>query len=211
VNIHRLYGLFLPYFRRRRAAVFRRLMEPVASTAILDVGGYHTFWQWMDSPGSVVCLNLDPATAGSGPDGRFSYVQGDGRDLPFADRSFDVAFSNSVIEHVGAYADQEAFASELRRVGRRVFVQTPNRWFFIEPHLLTPFVHFLPPRIRKHLLRYGTVWGWITRPGREEVEAFHRSTRLLTYREMRRLFPDCRILRERFLYVFTKSFIAVRC
>jgi hypothetical protein len=41
------------------------------------------------------------------------------------------------------------------------------------------------------------------------VEAFLDEVRLLTLDEMRVLFPDCTILRERFLG-WTKSYIAVR-
>jgi hypothetical protein len=36
------------------------------------------------------------------------------------------------------------------------------------------------------------------------------STRLLTKREMRQLFPDCVILTERLLGVFPKSYVAYR-
>jgi hypothetical protein len=210
MNIHRLYALFLPRFRRSRAQLFRSLLWPTSATRILDVGGYHTFWEQWECPGKVICANLDVPAAGAPPGGRFGYVRADGRRLPFADGSFDIAFSNSVIEHVGAWADQQAFAGELRRVARRVFVQTPNRWFFVEPHLLTPFIHYLPRRAQRRLLRYGTVWGWVTRPCHGQVEAFLNSTRLVTLTELKRLFPDCRIVRERFLGVFTKSFIAVR-
>ncbi len=78
-----------------------------------------------------------------------------------------------------------------------------------EPHLLTPFVHYLPRRLQSRLLRRFTLWGWIARPSPEQVERFVRDTRLLTHREMQSLFPDCEIRRERFLG-FTKSYVAVR-
>jgi 2-polyprenyl-3-methyl-5-hydroxy-6-metoxy-1,4-benzoquinol methylase len=65
---------------------------------------------------------------------------------PSAARSFDIVFSNSVIEHVGDAESQQQFAHEIARVGRAYWVQTPNRRFPVEPHLLTPFLHFLPTR-----------------------------------------------------------------
>ena len=71
-------------------------------------------------------------------------MAGDGRALPFRDEAFDVVFSNSVIEHVGDAASQRRFAREVARVGRAYWVQTPNRWFPVEQHLLTPLVHWLP-------------------------------------------------------------------
>ncbi len=72
------------------------------------------------------------------------YVVADGRTLPFADGEFDIALSNAVVEHVGGRDDQRAFVHELCRVGRRVFVSTPNRWFPVEVHTLVPLVHWLP-------------------------------------------------------------------
>ena len=73
---------------------------------------------------------------------------------------------------------------------------------------MTPFIHYFPRTVQRKLLRF-TVWGLVTRPTPEEREAFLDEVRLLSYRDMRRLFPDCRIMRERFL-LFTKSYIAVR-
>ena len=136
-------------------------------------------------------------------------VVGDGCALPYADMSFDIVFSNSVIEHVGSWERQQAFAAEARRVGRRLWVQTPAREFFIEPHLITPFFHWLPYVWKRRLMRNFTGRGLIERPEMPSVDAFLAEVRLLTFDEMRALFPDCTILRERFLGC-TKSYIAVR-
>ncbi|HWS70973.1 MAG TPA: class I SAM-dependent methyltransferase, partial [Thermoanaerobaculia bacterium] len=67
--------------------------------------------------------------------------------------------SNSVLEHV---ADMPAMAREIRRVGRRWYVQTPNRWFPVEPHFLVPFFQFLPIATRAWLLTRFDL-GWLTR------------------------------------------------
>jgi hypothetical protein len=90
-----------------------------------------------------------------------------------------------------------------------VWVQTPARWFPFEPHLLAPCLHYLPRAWQRRLLRHCTPWGWIARPSREANDCFLAQTRLLTHREMRELFPDCEIRRERFLGL-TKAYVAVR-
>ena len=127
-------------------------------------------------------------------------MQADGTDLPFDDGEFDVGFSNSVIEHVPKDR-QPAFASELGRVAKRFYVQTPNRYFPIEPHYQLPFFQFLPERIRKALNRRFTL-GWQARGEWEEIT-------LLSARDLQRLFPDAEIHREKVLGL-TKSLIAVR-
>jgi SAM-dependent methyltransferase len=104
------------------------------------------------------------------------FVAADGRALPFADSEFDVAVSNAVLEHVGASDDQRAFVHELCRVGRRVFVSTPNRWFPIEVHTLLPLVHWLPRR---------QAAGVLQAVGRSEAATI----RLLGPRDFRELFP----------------------
>ena len=142
-----------------------------------------------------------------------AYVHGDGCQLPFADQSFDIVFSNSVIEHVGGLEAQQRFAREVARTGRGYWVQTPNRYFPVETHLLTPFVHLLPGSLRAYVVRRFTVWQWMARPGAEEkrfyIEHFVSDVRLLGAKDMRELFPDAVILRERFLG-FTKSVIAYK-
>jgi 2-polyprenyl-3-methyl-5-hydroxy-6-metoxy-1,4-benzoquinol methylase len=136
-------------------------------------------------------------------------VEGDARDLAgYADRDFDVVFSNSVLEHVGNREDQERAASEMRRVGNRYFVQTPSFWFPIEPHFLVPGFQYLPARVRA-LLHDRFELGWMPRApdlhtARRDVE----SIRLVGARRLAELFPDARIVRER-LFGWVKSLIAV--
>jgi SAM-dependent methyltransferase len=189
--------------------------------SILDVGGTAEIWALLRLPEAarVVLLNMPRAgarrAASSGDPGAasFEYVHGDGCRLPFADRAFDIVFSNSVIEHVGGPAAQAQFAGEVARAGRGYWVQTPNRHFPIETHLLTPLVHLLPRNWRAFIVRRFTVWQWIHRPAADErhfyIEHFVSDIRLLTAEDMRRLFPDAVIIRERFL-MFTKSLIAYR-
>jgi SAM-dependent methyltransferase len=136
-------------------------------------------------------------------------VTGDGTALPYADGSFDVVFSNSVIEHVGDFAKQEQFAREASRVGKALWIQTPAREFFIEPHLIAPFFHWLPAAWQKRVARRFTVWGLMTKPTPQQVHEFLGTIRLLTAAEMRALFPDCEIIVERFLGM-PKSYVAVR-
>lgn len=128
--------------------------------------------------------------------------------MPFSDSSFDVVYCNSVIEHLGTYDDQGKLAREVRRVGRGYWVQTPAKCFPLEPHYLTPFVHWLPPRLRRRILPY-TVWARITHPSSDYMDGKAAEIRFLSKRELERLFPDADILRERFLGV-TKSWLAVR-
>jgi hypothetical protein len=209
VEIRRVYELLLRGVRRRRMARFAAALAPDPATRILDVGGSPFNWELSELRARVTLLNLQPPRDRGAVPEHFALLTASGTDLPHRDGAFDIAFSNSVIEHLGSYGRQQRFAAELRRVGRRLWVQTPARAFFFEPHLLTPFIHYLPKRWQRHLLRHATVWGWLARPSRAQVERFLRDTRLLSYAEMRSLFPDCEIRRERFL-LFTKSYVAVR-
>ncbi len=72
------------------------------------------------------------------------FVYGNGFALPFATNSFDIAYSNAVIEHVFPIDKRKHFIREMLRVARGVFITTPNKWFPIEVHSRLPFVHWLP-------------------------------------------------------------------
>ena len=209
MNIHSIYAPVSGFFRRRRLIRMRLILHPREGERLLDVGGYPWCWPAGALPCAITILNRDiPSNTGTGHS-PCEFVAGDGCALPFAEGAFEVVFSNSVIEHVGTWERQQAFAAEARRVGRRLWVQTPAREFFIEPHLIAPFIHWLPRTWQRRLMRNFTVRGWIERPDAVAVDAFLAEVRLLTRAEMSALFPDCTILRERFLGL-TKSYIAVR-
>jgi SAM-dependent methyltransferase len=208
-GIYQLYQLIQPGFRKRRIQWFIQLFHPDEHTKILDVGGFVTDWDDVvpiASPLTILNLYHPPR---SNVDGRFTLEVGDARRLPYPDRSFAIAYSNSVIEHLATLADQQRFAAEIRRVGGKVFVQTPNRWFFIESHFLTLFVHYLPWRISRRLIRYCSFRGLFRSGDNVDLQKLAAELRLLDYREMQRLFPDCEIHREKWLGL-TKSLIAVR-
>ena len=140
----------------------------------------------------------------------FKGLVGDARAMPqFKPHEFDVVFSNSVIEHVGTIEDQRSMAEEVRRVGKFYFVQTPNFFFPIEPHFLFPFFHWLPLTMRAWLLSRFDL-GWYKKAGSlDEAISTVRQIRLLTYRELKHLFPEAMIVRERFLGL-TKSFMVIK-
>jgi hypothetical protein len=191
------------YFRRKRFADFQLFLLGV--NTIVDFGGTPSIWINLGRE-KVVLLNLDDQPVPSG----FIAVRGDARKTDFPNHSFDLAFSNSTIEHVGTWEDQQACAQELCRVGKRVYCQTPARCFFFEPHYFTPFVHWFPFLLRRYrFVRYFTYYGLKWKPSRDQVKGFQSRLRLLNYSEVQRLFPDCTVHKERFLGM-TKAYIAIR-
>lgn len=204
-------GSLATRMRRRRFAFFLSLLARVKRPIrILDVGGTEAFWMMMGQEAlgdvHVTLLNL-AAQPVSGS--RFTSVAGDARDLSrYGDSAFDVVFSNSVIEHLGpGFAGQQKMAREIRRVGKRYFVQTPNRYFPIEPHFLTPGFQFLPVQARVWLLSHFRL-GWYDKiPDKREAKREVESVELLSGRQVRKLFPGARIYRETIAGI-TKSFVA---
>jgi SAM-dependent methyltransferase len=148
--------------RRRKFALFMETMAPTAETTVLDVGAddsgfgdaaagegagcstlnfFEELYPW---PEQITALGLNEGERFRASFPGVTYVQADALELPFPDDSFDVVFSNAVIEHVGDRERQRRFVAEALRVGRRAFITTPNRWFPIEVHTRLPLVHWLP-------------------------------------------------------------------
>ncbi|NJK72198.1 MAG: class I SAM-dependent methyltransferase [Synechococcaceae cyanobacterium SM2_3_60] len=195
------------HWRSRRYQWFCDALRPQSEDCLLDIGGEPTFWlSYPSVVGRIDCLNLEPRES-SEP---IRTLVGDGCNLSFADQSYDIAFSNSVIEHVGTWEQQQRFAAEARRVGRKLWIQTPARECPIEPHYLIIGIHWLPRRWQRYLLRWLSPWGWLAKPTSEEIAIMVETTRLLTKPEMAQLFPDCEILTEYLLPGVPKSYIAVR-
>ena len=199
------------YFRRRRMQRFARELGITAKTRVLDIGGTPECWTMLAERPRLTLLNTPRAREDLA--GAESWVAGDGRLLPFRDAAFDVVFSNSVIEHVGDAASQERFAREVARVGRGYWVETPNRWFPVEQHLFTPFVHWLPKSWQRAVVPRCNLWSLLVRvtPDRRQfyIQHYVSDVRLLGIRQVRALFPDARIIRERFCGL-AKSLVAVK-
>jgi hypothetical protein len=198
-------------FRSRRMMEMAGKVCLTAHTRVLDVGGTVEIWRLAPVMPRVVFLNQSRAQQEIGP--AAAIILGDGISLPFRDGSFDLVFSNSVIEHVGSREDQARFAAEIARVGRQFWVQTPNRYFPVEQHLWTPLIHWLPLRWQAPLVRKFTVWSLLARFTGEQrkfyLDHYMLSVRLLSASELMSLFPNAVLLRERFLG-WTKSLVAWR-
>lgn len=126
----------------------------------------------------------------------------DGGQFPFPDQAFDIVWSNAVVEHVGDREAQLNFLSECARVGRRMFLTTPNRYFPVEVHTRIPLLHWLPK---------STFDGILRRLGKGRFAGEYMN--LLSARQLRRLLADAglgeaRIKRNRFLG-FTMDFVVV--
>jgi SAM-dependent methyltransferase len=196
-------------FRRKRFAFFNSLLLQLKRpVSILDVGGAEVYWKTMGMDGDdqvfITLLNLTQEAVTLR---NLTSSVGDAREINFDDNSFDVVFSNSVIEHVGGHADQMKMAAEVRRVGKRYFIQTPNRYFPLEPHFLFPLFQFLPVIVRVRLLQNFNL-GWIQRtPGAAEAREIVESIRLLGKDEFLKLIPDSNLYEEK-VFGMTKSFVA---
>jgi hypothetical protein len=207
---YRLLPHFSTFARRRRMEGLIRMLEIEPGTRVLDLGGSPRIWDNVPVPLDITILNLPggiPSFELDSFDARtsihtFHHVEGDACNVhQFPDRSFDLAFSNSVIEHVGPQEKQEAFASEVVRLGKSYWVQTPSAWFPIEAHTGMPFYWFYPEQLRALLLRRSQkkLPSWWTE--------YVAETRVLSRRRVAELFPNARVHVE-FFFGLPKSYVA---
>lgn len=171
--------------------MYRRILElasPGPKTRILDVGAtpdsdtpYNNFFErWYPYPERLTacsvedCSNLETLFSGL----KFRLIEGD--QLPFPDRSFDLAVSFAVLEHVGSEARQKHFLGELSRVADAFVVYTPCRYFPVEVHTILPLTHWLPAPWYRALWRRWGLGFW----------ADERNLNLLTIPDVKRLLPS---------------------
>jgi SAM-dependent methyltransferase len=212
--------------REKRAGVFRDAFDIGPGTRILDIGSEDgsaiaaVLAGTAVQPTNVYIADIDTELTQSGHR-RFGFVPVDipeSGELPFEDKFFDIVYCSSVIEHVTvpkemvwsirsdedfrnrAQLSQRMFASEIRRLGKKYFVQTPNKWFPIESHTWLPFVGYLPRAWQLQVIDFSNRY-WVKRTSPDWY--------LLTDNDMHALFPDATIRRERYLGV-TKSIMALK-
>jgi len=204
-------------FRRARGRRIVGLIEAAfaerGACRIVDLGGRPEYWRIVDRDLLERCkvhitvVNRERQAPIDDP--LFDQTPGDACAMDVEDGAFDIAHSNSVIEHVGDWERMEAFASETRRLARRYYVQTPYFWFPVEPHFSAPFFHWAPEPVRaKRLMK--RAHGFATRMDDlgQAMRAVQHA-RLLYKAMMRHLFPDAVHVDERFAGL-TKSLMAIR-
>ena len=212
ITDHRRPDSLASRLRQKRWEFFRNLVSTQGRPLqILDVGGTQTIWERIGFADQrdihITLLNVVPVPVDHG---NIECQLGDACNMPqFRDKQFDIVFSNSVIEHVGGEREMRLMAGEVRRVGKKYYIQTPNRYFPVEPHFVFPLFQFLPIGVRASLLNNFPL-GWYPRiPDRKHAEAAVRAINLLSKSEVRSLFPDAVTCYER-LFGMAKSIQAYR-
>lgn len=138
--------------RDRKWLLFLQQFSPRPDTTILDVGFSDEEFSETDNyiekfypyPAQITALGIDASERFEKNYPLVKSVTYDGANFPFPDKSFDICWSNAVIEHVGDYNAQVRFLKEIQRVSSRAFITTPNRRFPVEVHTRIPLLHMLP-------------------------------------------------------------------
>ncbi len=204
-----LFEKFSTASRQRKMDMFNRIMQPGSNTRILDIGAQinpnHEYGlQLIDAyphKRNITAINI---SADHVEHIKHHYPDvdarvGDACALEFPDKSFDIVYSNAVIEHVGSWENQCKMAAEIMRVSKKWFVTTPNRWYPFEFHMRLPLVTWLPGGAYltagsivcyQHQIRR---YRWFT-PRRTDL-------RLMTARELRSIFPQSRIVKQRITFM----------
>lgn len=196
--------------RNRRWDWFRAEFPEIESMGIIDLGG--TAETWLRAPvrpASVHVVNLELDSADPGV-GWIRTDQADACNLPsrISSASYDLVFSNSVIEHVGGHVQRIRFAEAVYNLGNLHWVQTPYRYFPIEPHWLFPGLQFMPHTLRA---RVSQRWPLVHTKASSREEAMEASmeVELMSRSEMAYYFPSSIIRAERVLGI-AKSLVAIK-
>lgn len=174
--------------RKTMFQLFMTSIQPRNNDKVLDVGvtpdtslpDSNFFEKLYPYPENITMSSIEDASNLLAEFPGVSFCRTQGCELPFEDNSFDIVFCSAVLEHVGERAQQAQFISELLRVGRKIFITTPNRGFPIEVHTFIPFIHWLPQQLHQKILRAIGIEFW----------AKTENLNLLTEKSLLRLFPD---------------------
>jgi hypothetical protein len=196
---------------RTRAARWRELharFPGLEQMRVVDLGGDLRAWRLAPvRPRELVLLNRFEQSA---PEDWVTPIVGDACALPAELRGerFDLVYSNSVLEHLGGHARREAFAASVRELGDAHWIQTPYRYFPLEPHWLFPGFQFLPARARAAVTLHWPLGNYTGVRTKVDAVRWSLATELVSATELRHYFPGSAIWRERVLGV-TKSLVAI--
>jgi hypothetical protein len=212
---HKKPGSFVNGFRQKRFELLRARIEKGIQKnpfTILDIGGDIQYWKnigWQHPACKIHLLNLYASEIPAADANNFSSSIGDALALPYQNKEYDLVFSNSVIEHVGSYANQQIFAHEVRRVSDKYIIQTPSLWFPLEPHSLIPLFQFIPHPLRALLIMTFNINYFPKAKTYQEAIKVSHSTLMFTKKRFKQLFPEAEIQVETFLGI-PKSYTAIK-
>jgi len=178
--------------RQKKFDLFMELFQPAFQDLVLDLGGADgSFFSWLYPwPEQIVAMDIQidrlarlRRSSSSQP------LLANGTRLPFADKTFDILWSNAVIEHVGTRDQQKRLAQEIQRVASSYFVTTPWRGFPIELHYKLPLYQFVPKRLQRACSRRVAI-GWYRKGEWEDIN-------LLWQHQLQELFPEARVIKQR--------------
>jgi SAM-dependent methyltransferase len=196
--------------RHRKYAKFQKFIKPIKTDRVLDVGFTEIEYSSTDNylerhypwQENLTALGVDEPVDFPNRYPKVKTVQYDGGIFPFSDKQFDICWSNAVLEHAGDFERQLIFIKETKRVAKKVFLTTPNKFFPIEVHTRVPLLHLLPKKYFDHFLRLiGKDWA--------TGDYMH----LLSIRDIKKLLKaadiaNYQILRNRLLF-FTLDFVII--
>jgi len=204
---HKIVSRVQPVVRGSRMAEFEKIFTPTVGSRVIDLGGTTAIWNLVKTPLDITIVNLpgtNPRKSVSSHH-HFTFIEGDATQLhDYPDNSFDIVFSNSVIEHVGGAPKEREFANEARRLAPSYYVQTPSVYFPLEAHTGMPFWWAMPRFLRARMHRR-----W-----EKTLPDWHETglgTTVITRRQLQSYFPDGAVHTERFVgipksyYVYRKA------
>ncbi len=198
--------------RARRWALLGHLFPAFSSYRVVDLGGTVDAWRQAPlRPAHVTVLNI--SEPGTSDEGWVSTVTGDACDAvsvlgkETGEDRYDFVFSNAVLEHVGGHANRSRFAEAAAALAPRHWIQTPYRYFPLEPHWLFPGMQFLPVEARAQI---AARWPLGHSPAGtvDKARSAVLWTELIGIAEMREYFPGSRLHYER-VAGLVKSVIAI--
>lgn len=221
--IHKIVKFISQRSRNRRGKIFREYLDPRKEDRILDLGSKDGTYiaSVIRYRNNVYMADIDVNALEEGRK-KFGFntllLDEDSR-IPVPDKFFDIVHCSSTIEHITvnknevekykssrkfsrvAFEHQRRFANEIRRVGKKYFVQTPNKCFVIKSHTWLPLVNFLPRSILIKIISFLNASTW---PKKTQAD-----WNLLCKQQMQELFPDAEIVKEKVL-ALTKSIMAIK-
>lgn len=175
--------------RTSQYRLFIELIKPSANDVVLDVGtssleilkDSNMFEKLYTYPKNLSAATIEDTIAIKKLYPKIKVFKIEpGQKLPFKKHQFDIVVSWATIEHVGNKEDQRFFLRELSRVGEKVFLTTPYKYCFYEPHSGIFFLHWLPDKWFRLILK---LWN-------KDFWADEKNLRPLNLQDIREIFPD---------------------